>query len=703
MSGGTAVGAMRARRWPALVATAVVAVAAVVLAVYLVWLRQPAGEYQAAFRAEGVAPVTVTVPRPAGRPAITARPNPPAETVPAATRLLSRPVHVETGAFAGDARIEMTYDPASLPAGAQPGTDLMVLTFVPDLNTWLPAGTQVDPARHTVAASTRHFSDWVLAVTDPRELADEQALERRLRSTAGGRLGALLTGDDDTLGCDPALGLLPARFRSDLTGGLRVKLCEQPHGAGAYRLQWVNTTGLPVRFDLPAGFETESEPDVDVQVQRMIGGDGRYVLPGDSLTLTFGSGALPDNQPAPVLTGAVDWGLYFLVVEQEIVEAALLDEEGSNAKLRKALERAFISKEAIDCSQKAAAKLQRSTRDLQAALATGFRSCLTAVVDVVWQGARVLLSGVKNVLAGWIARRGGAILAIPKLMELARSEIAGIPAAVYSSFGVLDTSVSIMPTRVLTHAEAVRLTLTQETDEPDPQEPCRQFRSGQYLPAGMTDAALCVQSIALDLDGNGDPDRLITWRPRLSAGLSDSLAATRIGAVAYLDDGSYHVLANPPTGWGSSFQPGLNLFHFHAAVHLGADRRTQAVIATQIGANTFHAAVLGLGPDSALRAIALAGGPAPVVDVTFGGGAGSATEYGCVLTGGRPAFVQRGMVTDFSTGSYEWDREFYRFDGRQLVRLGHDQGTAADERAVPGAGSDCSTADPARRGPAVTP
>ena len=49
-----------------------------------------------------------------------------------------------------------------------------------------------------------------------------------------------------------------------------------------------------------------------------------------------------------------------------------------------------------------------NTRDLSAALATGIRSCLTTVVDVVWKVARVLLSTVKNVLARWITKRGDA-------------------------------------------------------------------------------------------------------------------------------------------------------------------------------------------------------------------------------------------------------------------------------------------------------
>ncbi len=163
----------------------------------------------------------------------------------------------------------------------------------------------------------------MVAVTDPAQLADQQALEKRLKQSTGGKLGNLLYGDEDTLTCDASGELLPARIRDAVS--LKVKLCQERLANGKFRLQWVNTSGMPRFVNLPPGFE-QQEIDYGFnalmsQALRRTWGSRAVIGPGKSLVVTFDAGSV---RPDTALTGDTDWSAYLMATLRLVVNAALL-------------------------------------------------------------------------------------------------------------------------------------------------------------------------------------------------------------------------------------------------------------------------------------------------------------------------------------------------------------------------------------------
>src|ERR1017187_6062165 len=180
--------------------------------------------------------IEVELPGQAGAPRFTGLPALPQGVVPPAMKVLTQPVRIATKPFSGHGTLTFGYNPAALPRTARAGRDLTILAYVPSVSAWLPVGGTVNVAAHTVTVSTTHFSDWALAVTDPQELADEEALDRQLSRTLGGELGALIAGDQDSLDCSPRNLLLAAQMSDG--AALTPKLCEEVLPDGSYRLHY---------------------------------------------------------------------------------------------------------------------------------------------------------------------------------------------------------------------------------------------------------------------------------------------------------------------------------------------------------------------------------------------------------------------------------------------------------------------------------
>ena len=223
----------------------------------------------------------------------------------------------------------------------------------------------------------------------------------------------------------------------------------------------------------------------------------------------------------------------------------------------------------------------------------------------------------------------------------------------------------------------------------------------------MSDPSACVDVVDADLDGNGKPDRLILWRPVLGDS-AIAFAPGRIGAVVYLDDGSYHLLDNPPGDWSVSFDDEQNLFDYSAKLHLHDTPQEQVYVSVVGGANTYHGAILAVGADRHLRAVGESGSTAPIVDVTNGGGAGYTSSFGCVLSGGQNLFVEKTTGTNFgaSGATYDWSLNYYSFDDRALTLQGRYSGTSVDNGSQSGPQStptgsmtDCLTVKPTEVGP----
>src|SRR6185312_16350362 len=137
------------------------------------------------------------------------------------------------------------------------------------------------------------------------------------------------------------------------------------------------------------------------------------------------------------------------------------------------------------------------------------------------------------------------LLHIPGLMELARGEVTGLSQGMFSAAG-LDTRLTIIPARVMNFAEASAL---PATDLANPTE-CQAPPAGVPLPAGAPPGIQCLAAVSADLDGDGKPDRLLVWESQppddIGGGTGD---APQMGAVAYLDDGTFHLLEETPSSW----------------------------------------------------------------------------------------------------------------------------------------------------------
>jgi hypothetical protein len=575
----------------------------------------------------------------------------------------------------------------------------MVVTYVQDYDLWLPAGADVDQVAHTVTARTSHFSEWALAITDQNALRDSQELAERLKNSSGGKLAQLITGEQDTLECDPKHVLLPATVREPVA--LNPQLCEEVLDDGSYRLQYVNTSGMPRILQLPPGFAEKADPltGYDESVARLMAArhPGRAVVPvGGSLTVEFPGSSVDATTE---ITGDTDWAGYFVSLFRLVTAAALLDkaEEGKQAKLADDIDTVFATTAVWNCADDAQSEF-RESHDVNKAVLTAFGKCFTVVLGAVAHtlGA-VVGTSAKDFLPSFLERRIKAFLAIPELLELARDEMTGILQAIGRLGFGLDTTVTIKPVRAPTAAEAQGLpqTLWDESGSPG----CGQIPPGTAVPDLPQGA--CVSAVQADLDGNGNRDTLLLWRPPVQSVIDPIEQPAQVGAVAVLDDGTFHLLEEPPSAWPPEDLGDPSLFDATRVVRFGTDRREEVVVAFVVGANTTHYVVLSVGGDRRLHALSAGAGP---FDFSRGGGAGYESDFGCVTSSGRPLLATTGSLTswDPNGGSpiYGWDREFYELDDVQLHHVGHEGGLASQSRG-PAAGSDCSAPEPSARGPEI--
>ncbi|AGZ41289.1 hypothetical protein [Actinoplanes friuliensis] len=645
------------------------------------------GDRTATFHDGGAAPTTVTVPAEAGEPRISALPAAAPATLPPGTRALASPVEVETPrALEGTATITMTYDPAAVPDPAE----LAVYTFVEDLGIWLPAGNTLDTGKHTVSASTEHFSRWMLAVTDPDRLRYDQSVTERLKRTTGGSIVSLMYGEPRALGCDAGRVLVPAAVRSDLIVG-PAKLCQQIMDDGSYELEWINNTELPIVFDLPAGF---TETTTDYRLNPMLQGvlqqhrrpGGAIVLPDRSLKVAFGAGEDAE------IRGELDWSIYFIALMRQIVEIAMLDESTDNPQARKKLDAAFEGAGWADCAGVGVNEWNDS-HDVAKAVRKAVWDCKDKIARLVLDTFVKVGKGAFDSLKKFFGKRLDVLLGLDKLMAFARSEIAGLLALPGALTGALDTTVTVRPGRVMTYDDAMRLPEARLFDDTIP---CNPLPSGVWPPPGLPAGRICVQAVKLDLDGNGRPDRLLTWRPP-SPGPGIDVDAKRTGAAAYLDDGTFHQLETPVARWPGI--EGVDLFDVAAVVHLGPDPRAQALVATGLGSSTLHQAILAVGTDRRLRPVTLNDA---VADIASGGAAAYGSAWGCALSRKKPIFVQTYWSNDVTNprARREWFRSFFTYAEGRLTEIGGDKGTIAPTK-LPVTGSNCATAAVARRGPEI--
>ncbi len=667
---------------------------------------RPTGRHQASFT-HGSSRIDVDVPGPAGTPRITALPPLRPGDIPAAMKVLTQPVHIATRPFSGQGTLTFSYSPQALPAGARADRDLSILEYVPSVSAWLPAGGTVNTRAHTVTVSTAHFSDWALAVTDPQELADEEATDHALSRTLGGKLGELITGKQDSLDCSAGNLLLAARISEP--AALSTQLCEEVLPGGSYRLQYVNTSGTPQLIHLPDGFtEHDSSLEVDPLLGRLLTGDdsrSAVVEAGGSLDLRFTGQAVTSSTR---IAGDTDWAVYVVTTIRTALEAVLGVKSG-DSKLVTKLDQALNVADLWDCAARAQQGISA------AATAGGKLAAIRAQVyecgkDVAAEHAARLIGALAGVgetaVERFLTGKLDPLLALPKLLELARDEVAGLPPLLFSAGGGhVDTSVTIIPVRAMNFAEASALpaaTLGSFGQCPAPP-------ADVPLPAGAPPAIQCLFAVPADLDGNGKPDRLLLWMtpPADSQDLSSAGqdgGGPQIGAVAYLDDGSFHLLEESPASW--QLLPFLSVEQFYPAqvVSFGDDRRQQVLVTVTVGANTTWQVVLTVGADRRLHVLKAADGT--TVALAGGGGAGSSSGYGCVERHGQPLVAYEGSLTNRSPDglnqSYSWTTDYYQLHDLRWTRVATAAGrTPGNQWTGLHVGSRCSNPNPSNRGPAI--
>ncbi|MGI9000861.1 MAG: hypothetical protein ACR2GH_04270 [Pseudonocardia sp.] len=654
------------------------------------------------FQVDGVGPVTVTAPREAGRPTVTALPMVDPAQLPLATVLLALPVEIDARPFDDPAQITFSYDPATVPPGADPLIDMVVLTRLAQTGVWVPVDTRVDPSTHTASAITTHFSPWAIAITDPEQLRDEKALTERLENTAGGTLASWVAGERATLDCDPRHVLLPAT-QHEVTA-LNPRLCQELMDDGSYRLQYVNTSGMPRVLQLPPGFVRE---DSWIRSTNQVIGDalsvrhpGRaVVLDGESLSLRFrDADLLPDTR----ITGDTDWSIYMVSMFRLVMAAALLDEvpEGTDLRaLEEKLDGILLAGDLWDCLDKGSDELRKSG-DWRSAAVKVLKSCAKEAVQAMLQVLETFVAASRNVVA-FLEKRVLVLLDVPKLMELARAEMNGLMQATGKYGFGLDTSVTITPARVMSFADAVTLPPSALWSGDVRELRCGPSPEGVTVPGALSGS--CFATVTADLDGNGAPDRLVLWRPREVGLFPREWKLTDVGAVAFLDDGTFHLLEDPPSRWPDSVYGEAELFEATRVVQLGADRREQVVVAVTVGANTTHHVVLAVGSDHRLRTLTTASESGPF-RLAVGGGTGYTSDFGCVTSAGQPLLAMAGSVTHWDeaggASAYGWSRQFYRLDDVRLQYVGREGGVAS-ESPGPGAGSYCVPSASSDRGPEI--
>jgi hypothetical protein len=177
-----------------------------------------------------------------------------------------------------------------------------------------------------------------------------------------------------------------------------------------------------------------------------------------------------------------------------------------------------------------------------------------------------------------------------------------------------------------------------------------------------------------------------------------------MGAVAYLDDGTFHLLEETPSSWKMPDSITAEELRPAQVVSLGDDRRQQVLVTAVVGANTDWQAVFIVGKDRRLHALHATDGTTVFLD--DGGGAGYSSGYGCVDSSSQPLVADEGTETvqgsDGLDHGYTWSIGYYRLLDLQWTHVATRTGKAASVQThPPSAGSDCSDQDPAHRGPEI--
>lgn len=332
---------------------------------------------------------------------------------------------------------------------------------------------------------------------------------------------------------------------------LTPKLCEEVLPDGSYRLQYVSTTGTPQLVQLPDGF-TEHDPslELDPLLGKLLTGDdarSAVVPAGGSLDVRFPGSAVTASTR---ITGDTDWPVYVVTTIRQALAAAL-GIKPSDSKMLTKLDDALNVADVYDCAASASKDVAgaRTGPGKVAAIGKLTAKCgRDLAIDHVGRAVGALAGVGEIAVERFLTGKVDPILALPGLLDLARGEMSGLPQFLFSAGAGLDTSLTIIPVRVMDFAEASALPTAPLGDV----GPCQAPPAGVPLPAGAPPGIQCLFAVSADLDGDGKPDRLLLWESQavdVQAEQTGSQAPPQVGAVAYLDDGTFHLLEESPATW----------------------------------------------------------------------------------------------------------------------------------------------------------
>lgn len=391
-----------------------------------------------------------------------------------------------------------------------------------------------------------------------------------------------------------------------------------------YRLTlagWENP--VPVVWTLPGGFTpARDQRQTDSLATYLAGDRGRaQLLVGakGQLDVNYGPDAA---KPETRIVGRPDvegWVLYALR------ETLLSTTDRSQTEMHSAaitrVDSAVVSPSVLQCASGWAAKLNdaSTSQDAIEAGKSGFAACLPEAtkalaasysssptrVDAIVEDLKRLLSAggdhATRVDTAWSA-----------LMAPYRADE--------------QVTLSIQPRRYLSKDEVFALPVSPDIDTPNgacPKPPL----VGAPIPLGARPGSRCWWVVEADLDGNGRPDRLITW----GAGQAKPWGFAQRGATAYLDTGNVSALPLEEAS-GVMYQDAFITDQVEGlepagTAYLSNDQRQQVLLRAVLGAHTEWLVIAIVPADGSLH---LVRNPSGQVAVLYRDGAVfSMAGYGC--------------------------------------------------------------------------
>jgi hypothetical protein len=400
--------------------------------------------------------------------------------------------------------------------------------------------------------------------------------------------------------------------------------------------------------------------------------------PQQHIAVLFVGTAVPTT--ATEIRGTVSWRAAVAELVFEAVTTVLGDADAEPNQLRSLFAHIATVTSIDDCLSAAANEIDRAIKKPGLSIKQARDAYATVIGDACKSFFEELL--VKALNLGDIARAivnplnalKGKVNQVKDLMALARREI-DLMLGGFAAGGGVDLGMYVRPVRVMSSAEALRL-----------RQPCNQPVADAFLPAGAPASTTELCSVVADLDGNQRDDALIMWRRPLRYAADVDYGrggGFRYGAVAYLDDDTFHLMEGRP------FEPDPKTKRPSVAptwlrpleVMAGPDGRRLVGVQVEAGSSTSWTALLTVA-DRRLRVLQ---NPTGTPFVTpQGGAAGYSSGHGCVAQAGRQLLGLSVRATDPIGSRYDYlTLDLYAIDGITATPTDQHLGTIRDTTGAP--------------------